>query len=52
MANALQVYKKSDSSWLGEFRSINDIEQHMFREGEDINDYEIKLEASRYPTAN
>lgn len=52
MANALQLYKKSDASWVGEFRSINDIEQHMFKLGEDINEYEIKLEESRYPRGN
>lgn len=46
-----QLYRKADGQWIGQFRDAAAATQYLASIDENENDYEIKFQASRYPSA-
>jgi len=44
----VQLYRK-DGEWVGQFRDVLAAEKYVASLEEDMNDFQIKFEASKYP---
>lgn len=43
----IQLYR-ADGEWVGQFRDVRAVEKYVAKLGEDINDFEIRFEPSKY----
>lgn len=44
----VQLYRAS-GEWVAQFRDVHAAEKYVDNQGEDINDFEIRFEESKYP---
>jgi len=47
----VQLYRKADGEWIGQFRDAVTAIQYLASIEADENDYELKFQASKYPSA-
>ena len=46
----LQLYRREDNQWVGQFKAVQDINKYAEKENLDLTEYEIRLEENRYPS--
>jgi hypothetical protein len=47
----VQLYRKADGEWVGQFRDAVAAIQYLASIEANENDYELKFQASKYPSA-